>query len=314
VYTAEVRTRIAQHAVVAWGPRDEATIRAVPEDLADVEVLCATWGAPVLDEALLTAAPRLRLVLYGAGSVRRIATPAFWDRGIPIVSAYSVNAIPVVEFTLASITYALKQVWRHVLVGRATGRAARLPMAGGYGSTVGLLSLGAIGRSVARGLRDRDVRVLAYDPYADDELAADCGVTLAGIDEVFADSDVVSVHTPLLPDTRSLVGAHLLRGMKRHATLINTARGAVVDQDALVRVLAERPDLFAVLDVTDPEPSPPDSPLWTLPNVVVTPHIAGSQAGECARMGALVADELARYAAGVPLRHALDRATAERLA
>ncbi|PZG52947.1 oxidoreductase [Spongiactinospora gelatinilytica] len=280
--------------------------------MAEVDVLCTSWGAPRLGAALLAAAPRLSLVLHAAGSVRAFVTPEFWARGVPLVSAYRANAVPVADFTAAQIVYALKQGWRHVLAARERrAPVAPMPAPGTYGARVGLLSLGAVGRLVAGRLAALDVEVIAHDPYAD---PATAGVPLTGLAELFSTCDVVSVHTPLLPETAGLVGASLLRSMRRGATLINTARGRIIDEPALVEVLTERPDLFAVLDVTDPEPSVPGSPLFTLPNVVVTPHLAGSLGAERARLGALVTDELERFAAGLPLEHALTRESAERLA
>ncbi|MFI9553123.1 hydroxyacid dehydrogenase [Nonomuraea endophytica] len=300
---APVLDRIRAQADIVYGP-------AAHPAPTQADVLCTSWGAPVLDRALLEALPRLKLVLYAAGSVRKIVTPEFWDRGIPLVSAYTANAVPVADFTYAQIVYALKGGWRYVLNARATrSPLPRTPQPGLYGSRVGLVSLGAIGRLVADRLRALRLEVVAYDPSADYE-----GVRMAGLDEVFATSDVVSVHTPLLPETRGLVGRSLLASMKQGATLLNTARGAVLDQIALLEVLAERPDLFAVLDVTDPEPPEPGSPLFTLPNVVVTPHIAGSLGAERGLLGELVAAELERFATGQPLRHALTREAAARLA
>jgi phosphoglycerate dehydrogenase-like enzyme len=142
-----------------------------------------------------------------------------------------------------------------------------------------------------------------YDPYVDPAVASTLGVRLVSLAELFATSDVVSLHAPVLPATRKVVGTDLLRSMKHDATLINTARGALIDEDALIAVLRERADLFAVLDVTDPEPPLPGSPLFTLPNVVVTPHLAGTLNTERRRHGRLMAEELARFVAGQPLQH-----------
>jgi phosphoglycerate dehydrogenase-like enzyme len=315
VYGEQERHRLAGLVQVDVPPVSAADLRDRLDLLAGVDVLLTGWGGPVLDAALLAAAPRLRLVLYAAGSIRKVVTEEFWDRGIPIVSAYAMNAVPVVEFTVAQIVYALKHGWRYVLQARAQRRAVpRRPEPGGYGSVVGVLSLGTIGRGVCERLAGYDVRVQAHDPFADAELTARLGVKLVGLEELFATSDVVTVHTPLLPETRGLVGSPLLAAMKEGATLINTARGAVLDEPALIRVLERRPDLFAVLDVTDPEPPADSSPLFTLPNVVVTPHIAGSLGPECRRMAALVADELERFVAGLPLRWAVSREQAERMA
>ncbi|WP_206670903.1 hydroxyacid dehydrogenase [Streptomyces sp. CB01881] len=286
-------------------------LAAEPEALRGVEVLFIGWGGPVLDAPTLARLPRLRLVAYAAGSVGRIATEAFWAAGVPIVTAAQTNAVPVAEFAVAQIVYALKNGWRHVLAARAARAPVRAGRArGAYRPTVGVLSLGAIGRLVCERLRDYDVRVVAHDPY----VPAPTGVRPVGLDELFATADVVSVHTPLTAETRGLVGRRLLASMKPGATLVNTARGAVLDEPALLAVLAERPDLFAVLDVTDPEPAVPGSPLFTLPNVMVTPHLAGSLALERRRLGDLVVGEFERWTAGEPLRWALDADAYERMA
>jgi phosphoglycerate dehydrogenase-like enzyme len=140
--------------------------------------------------------------------------------------------------------------------------------------------------------------VLAYDPYVSRREADELDVELVGLSQLFAAADIVSIHTPLLPETVGLISRHELLKMQPGATIINTARGRVVNQTDLIEVLAERPDIYAILDVTGPEPPPVDSPLYDLPNVVLTPHIAGSLDGECERMGRDMVAELRRY-----LRH-----------
>ena len=152
-------------------------------------------------------------------------------------------------------------------------------------------------------LRLSAVKVVTYDPFLSPTRAAELGVTLLSLDEVFAQSDVITCHTPWLPETVGMItGAHF-RQMKSGAAFINTARGAVINEPEMIEVLQARPDLFAVLDVTWPEPPPPESPLYDLPNVFLTPHIAGSMDTECRRMGRLVVEELDRWLAGQPLKH-----------
>ncbi|NUR89192.1 MAG: oxidoreductase, partial [Nonomuraea sp.] len=209
---------------------------------------------------------------------------------------------PVAEFTLAQILLALKQFHR---VSREIRELGRFPgevrVAGAYRTRVGLLGLGEIGRLVAAHLRAFDVEVVACDPHAQEG-----GVPLVTLAELFETCEVVSVHAPLLPETEGLVGGPLVARMRPGATLVNTARGAVLDEPSVIEVLRERPDLTAVLDVTWPEPPPAGSPLYGLPNVVLTPHLAGSMGAERGRMGELVAAELARLVAGEPLEHAVD--------
>ena len=150
--------------------------------------------------------------------------------------------------------------------------------------------------------------MVAYDPYVTSEEARVLGVDLMSLEDLYASWEVVSLHAPLLPETEGMILGSHLASMKRNAALINTSRGAVVREAEMVEVLEERPDLWAVLDVTNPEPPEPNSRLYDLPNVVLTPHIAGSQGNECRCMGRLVVDELRRYVAGLPLEHEITRA------
>jgi phosphoglycerate dehydrogenase-like enzyme len=217
--------------------------------------------------------------------------------------------VPVAEYTLAVILFSLKHGWRHLGLTRPPRIhfAPSREMPGAYGSVVGLVSLGTIGRLVRRRLRPFDIRVIAYDPNVGESEARRLGVRLVGLEELFASADVVSLHTPLLAATRGLVAGGLLRSMKPGATLVNSARGAIVREGELIEVLRARPDLQAVLDVTEVEPVPPGSPLHDLRNVVLTPHLAGALGPERARLGDLVVGELTRYVSEQPLRHEVTR-------
>ena len=283
--------------------------------LAEADVLFATWGMPKLDEEFLAAAPRLKAVFYAAGSVKCFATPESYKRGILISSAWQANAIPVAEYSHATILLGLTGFWSSQRLARA-GKFSHQhsPVAGAFHSNVGLVSLGAIGRLVAGHLAKHEINILAYDPYATPAAAASLGVTLVSLQELFAKSHVVSLHTPWLPETEKMINGPLLRSMPEGATLINTSRGAVIDETDLCQVLAERQDITAILDVTHPEPPLPDSPLRTLENVVLTPHIAGSIGGEVARMGYWMNDELDLYLAGKPLQHGVSEDMLARMA
>jgi phosphoglycerate dehydrogenase-like enzyme len=275
--------------------------------LAHVDVLLTGWGVPPLDAQVLAQAPRLRAVLHGAGAVRGLVTEALLARGIVVSSASSANAVPVAQYAVAAVHLSLKRVWQLLQAPAGAAEQARTGVSGAYDAVVGLVGLGEIGRRVCRRLAaDDGLHLLAFDPWCSPEEAAELGVELVGLDELFARSEVVSLHAPLHEGTRGMVGAAQLRGLPPGGTLVNTARGGVVRTDDLVAVLRERPDLQAVLDVTDPEPLPEDHPLRSLPNVVLTPHVAGSLGRECRRMGTLVVRELEALAAGRPLQHAVD--------
>lgn len=283
-----------------------ADVAAGAPELGEVEVVLSGWGAPVMDASFLAQAPRLRAVLYGAGSVRGFVTDELVARGVVVSSAASGNAVPVADYTVAAVYFSLKRVWQLLRTEPAAQAQVTATIPGAYDATVGLVGLGEVGRLVCRRLDTDGLTLLAYDPYLAPEAARAAGVELVSLEELFVRSDVVSVHAPLHEGTRGMIGATQLRAMRPGATLINTARGPVVRSDDLVAVLRERPDLQAVLDVTDPEPLPADAPLRALPNVVVTPHVAGSLGRECRRMGAMMVEELGRLVEGRPLQWQVD--------
>jgi phosphoglycerate dehydrogenase-like enzyme len=316
IYPAALRERIAERVdVLSPEPLSRERCAEKPSALAEAELLFSGWGAPVMDAAFLAAAPRLRMVFYGAGSIRYFVTDALWDRGVRVCSAWAANAIPVSEYTLSQIVFCLKQGYR--LAREVRENRSFVPsgdVAGMYGSTVGLVSLGMIGSRVCGLLKHFDVKVIAYDPFVAPERARELGVETCALEEVFRRADVVSLHTPWLPETENMIrGAHF-RSMKKGAAFINTARGAVVNEAEMIAALAERPDLQAVLDVTHPEPPATDSPLYTLPNVVLTPHVAGSICGEVARQGLYMLEELDRSLRGEKLLWEVTREMAARMA
>ena len=306
IYPPSSREQLEQLVDIIVPPQTSQSIIEHPSLMEEIELIFSGWGCPVLTEALLSHAPNLKAVFYGAGSIRYLVTEAFWRRKILISTAYKANDIPVSEFTLAQIILSLKRYWQHVQYAKEKGIWwDHLPVAGTYGSIVGLVSLGMIGSLVARKLKSLDVQVIAYDPYVSQKKASQLGVELYALEDVFQQADVISLHTPWLPETEGMIRGEHIASMKQGATLINTARGAIVRQDELVAVLQQRPDLYALLDVTFPEPPEADAPIWKLPNIIVSPHIAGSLDRECERNGQYVVEELKRYLAGKPLKYAI---------
>lgn len=316
IYAERERDEIGR-LIEVYAPLQSGDVaRANPGVLRDVEVIMSGWGAPKMDAEFLALAPNLRAVFYGAGSIRYFTTDEFWDRGIRITSAYAANAVPVAEYALSQILFALKCGPQFARAYKADPDVYRnrFDVKGAYGTTVGLVSLGMVGRRVRELLRPFDVKVIVYDPFVSEAEASELAVESCPLDEIFARADVVSLHTPLLPETVGMItGAHF-ESMQPYSTFINTARGAIVQEQEMAQVLAKRPDLHAILDVTDPEPPEPGSPLLSLPNVTLTPHIAGSMGWECARMGRYMTDELGRYLNGDKLLWEITRDHAERLA
>ncbi|MEV4948140.1 hydroxyacid dehydrogenase [Streptomyces sp. NPDC053755] len=271
--------------------------------LAEAEILLTCWGAPPLTAAVLDRAPRLRAVVHAAGSVKHHITGACWERGLAVSSAAAANALPVAEYTLAAILFTGKRVLdsarRYGEVRADHAWTAESAATGNYRRTVGLIGASRIGRRVIELLRPFDFEVLLYDPYVDAAQAAELGAEKTDLDDLCARSTIVSVHAPQLPSTEGMIGAAQLAAMPDGATLVNTSRGSLVDEEALLAQLrAGR--LRAVLDVTDPELPPPGSPLYELPNVLLTPHVAGSLGNELHRMADHALEEVARYGRGEP--------------
>ncbi|MFE2511219.1 hydroxyacid dehydrogenase [Streptomyces naganishii] len=289
---------------------------AVAERLAHAEVLITGWGCPHLGAGTLTAAPRLRAVLHAAGSVRALVGAELWDRGIAVSTAAAANALPVAEYTLGMILLAGKDAFAL----RERYRATRSPLSpaetagvGNHGRRIGVIGASRVGRRLLELLRPFDFEVLLHDPYVDDAEAAALGAEPLALEELLRRSDIVTLHAPDLPGTRRLLDGPRLALIRDGGVLINTSRGALVDHDALTRELVSG-RLRAVLDVTEPEPPPAGSPLLTLPNVFLTPHIAGSLGNELERLGLTVAEELERLAAGLPPAHLVRRADLTRVA
>jgi phosphoglycerate dehydrogenase-like enzyme len=315
IYGPEQKKAIGELVDVQFPLQSEDALKKDNRVLRDIEVIMSGWFMPPVDEAFLAAAPKLRALFYGAGTIRRFATDAMWNRGVLVTSAYAANAVPVAEYCLATTIFSLKLGWRHadrMRAGAPWDRDKGIP--GCYKSRVGLISLGMIARKFLDLLKPIEVDVSVYSTSLTPDKAKSMGVKLCSLDEIFQTCDVVSLHTPDLPETRDMIRGRHFEMMKPNATFINSARGAVVNEKEMTQVLAKRPDLTAVLDVLNPEPPEPGNPLLKMKNVVVTPHIAGSMFLECRRMGSYVVEEVRRFVNGQPPAWPVTRETAARLA
>lgn len=317
IYSEEIVRQIKEVVDIYAPVQTTQDIKEHPEILSECQLIFSGWGAPKMDEEFLAHAPKLEYVFYGAGTIRYMVSDAFWRRGIRVSSAWAVNAIPVSEYTLSQILFALKsgyQFSRAYTKARGRSQVGQVAFSGAYESTVGLISLGMIARLVAQRLRTFDVKILAYDPFVTAEQAQELGVTLCSLQELFSRSDVVSLHTPWLKETENMITGEMFASMKQGATFINSARGAVIREPEMIEVLQRRPDLQAVLDVTYPEPPAQDSPLWTMENVLLTPHIAGSMGNECHRHAKAMLQECVRYLSGEPMQYEISEEKAKIMA
>lgn len=284
--------------------------------LAEADVLVGHWGCPTLTADVVALAPRLRLFAYAAGTVKWQVTEAVWERDIVVTSAAAANAVPVAEYTAAMIVLTNKGVLLFREMLRAPG--VQLPLdasrVGNVGKRIGIVGASHVGRLTIELLRSYALDVAVFDPYLSADDARALGVApVDDLTELCALVDVLSIHAPDVEATRGMIGAAQIAALRDGAVLINTARPALVDQDALLDHL-QRGRISAVLDVTTPEPLPPDHPLLALPNVFVTPHVAGSMGTELGRMADYAIDEVERFATGQPPRFPVTEADLDRIA
>lgn len=304
VYGEDEVKMIGEMTELVGGPMETESLRARPELLREVEIIFAGWGGPVLDSDFMAWAPGLKAYFYAGGSSRALVTDAWRESEIVLSTSVEMNAIPVAEYVLAFSLLGLKRAlplasW--VKSQRTYPEIEDKRSVGNYRSRIGLVALGYTGRRVVELLKPHDHELVAFDPYADNEWARDNGIQLVGLDELFSTSDVVTIHLPINSETRNMIKGRHVRMMKSHSMLINTARGRVLDESDVLEALRNRPDVQAVLDVAVDEPPPADSLLYTLPNIVLTPHIAGSLFNECRRMSHVMIEECDRFLNGKKL-------------
>lgn len=278
--------------------------------LAGTTALITGWGCPRIDDSILEASPKLELIAHAAGSVKAHVAPECWERGVTVTTAAQGNAVPVAEYTLAYILLAGKNAFAEQNRQRA-GRSDYVndTMNDSFGNAsgaVGIIGASRIGRLVIDLLKPFGLSVLLADPTITLEEAAGMGVELVPLPELLSRSRVVSLHAPVLPSTIGMIGAKEVALLPDGATFINTARGILVDHDAL-RAELQSGRISAVLDVTWPEPLPDNDPLYELPNVILTPHIAGSLGNELVRLGALAVDEVELLAADQEAGYAITK-------
>lgn len=282
-------------------------LEAERDRLAGVSYIFTTWGMPSLsEEQIREYFPKLEAVFYAAGSVQRFAR-SFLNCGVKVFSAWAANAVPVAEFTVAQIILAGKGYFQGLRLQETQGRKAFSDYSNSfpcnYGVKIGILGAGMIGSLVLRMLRNYQLETLVYDPFASDEHLRSLGATRASLEEIFSECQTITNHIANLPTTQHILRYEHFSRMKKNATFINTGRGAQIVEPDLIRALKEEPNRTALLDVTYPEPPEADSPFWTMPNVILTPHIAGSMNNEVARMGIYMAEEYAALSEGRPCQY-----------
>ncbi|MEF3305789.1 hydroxyacid dehydrogenase [Paenibacillus sp. GYB003] len=291
----EHMSRFGQVVCNEAGTNDPDAIRSVIEG---AHIAVSSWGTPSLNDSILQAAPQLKAVIHAAGTVKPIVTPELWSRGIRVSSANGPLGQGVAETALGLTIASLKNMWN---ISRETERGGwseeKKRVRELYDVTIGVIGGGKAGKHFIKLLQNFDVTVLLADPFVSADQAAAIGATKAELEELLVRSDVVSIHAPSLPSTYKMINRDRLALMKDDAILINTARGSIIDEDALVAEL-KTGRLFACIDVTDPEPPAPDHPFRTLSNCILTSHIAGSVTNGLYRIGKFAVNEIERLQEG----------------
>lgn len=264
-------------------------------DLSEVQAIISTWGQICFSEEQLNRMPKLEALFYAAGATDAFARPLL-NRGIKVISGWKANAIPVAEFTFAQIILAMKNYFSasRSIHSKADWNQKKAGP-GCYGETVALLGAGAISSHVQELLRSCNLNVIVVPSRKERRTIS--------LEEVFRTAYVISNHFPNREDNKKVLTKEMFESMRPNATFINTGRGAQVDEAGLIEVLKRRPDLTVLLDVTFPEPPDEGSELYTLPNVHLTPHIAGSLNDEVHRMADYVIGDYIRHVSGEPLQN-----------
>ncbi|MEV4060792.1 hydroxyacid dehydrogenase [Nonomuraea dietziae] len=270
-------------------------------------VLVTSWGVPPLTADLLDRAPGLRLVAHTGATVKPFVTDELWSRGVQVTQAGSGMARSVAEVALAFTLALLHQVHRfdHALRGGLPWQAAERAPARHeiLGCPIGVIGASRTGRAYIDLVRALGADVRIADPYHEDAIP---------LDDLLATSRIVAVHAPSLPETRHLLGERELALMPDGAGLVNTARSWLVDERALLAELRSG-RIDAAMDVYDEEPLPEGHPFRSLPNALLTPHQAAGTVECRRRQGDVVVSEIARFAAGLPLEHAVTPALLNRM-
>ncbi len=268
--------------------------------LPAADACLTSWGVAQLNVEVLAATPDLKAMAHMGSSVKRFVSDALWQRNIHVTTAAPILAEDVAITALGLMIVGMKRIWplgQHVRDG-GWRESEWWPSRELRYKTVGIVGASHVGRHLIRLLKPFEVHVLLVDPFLSAEAATELGAQKAELDEMLAQADIVSLHAPANAATHHLLNAGGLARMKDDALLINTARGTLIDQSALETEL-RKGRFFAFLDVTDPEPPAADSPLRSLENVVVVPHLAGC-IEDCSKMGEMAAEELRRFFAGEP--------------
>ncbi len=290
---------------VIWNKLDRNyTSDELLEMIPGASVVVTSWGSPLITEEHVAAADDLQIVGHAAGSVKTRLAESGHEGGIVLLSAADVIAESVAEYTLWAMLSGQRNLWPYeqtMKVERGWKPAPNWPGHSLYSKKVGLVSASMVGRRVIGLLKPFNCDVSVYDPYLTQEDARLLDVRSVSLEEIFADSDIISVHAPITPETRKMItGAHF-ESIPDGALFVHTARSWVLDQDALVAEL-QKHRFNAYIDVFEPEPLSPDHPMRDLDNVFLSPHVSGHTVENRMRLVEEIVRDIQRFYNDEPLR------------
>lgn len=306
----DVLEKLEQLGELVLNPFDRAfTPDELKNHLTDASACISTWGSSSITQEIIASAPKLELFAHMAGSVKNVITAEAYDRGVTVMSGGHAIAEAVAESILAlilAVGHRIKLV-DESMRGNVGWKSPAMEADELRGKTVGFIALGMVAREVMHLLQPFQLHFIAYDPYMKPEKAAELGVELLPLHAVIERAQILSLHLPQIPETYQMIGRDELRLIQDGCLLINTSRGNVIDEQALIEELSMN-RFFAALDVFEKEPLPLDSELRRLPNVLVRPHIAGVNPASRKRIGRSLVEDMHRYFNGQGILHGVSKA------
>lgn len=299
--------RLRKHGEVnIYDREDFSDMDYVREFLKDSTVIITSWGSPVIDESILKVCPNLKALLHAAGSIKPVISDALIKKGVRMTASAAAIGEGVAETALALAITGCKRIYT---LSRDTANGLwgenKENVKDFYDIKVGVVSAGFVGRHMIKLLHNFHVDILVYDPFLSAEQIRELGAEKRELNELLAESDVITVHAPSIPETEGMFNKDNIKLIRDGAVLVNTARGKLFDEEALIEELRKN-RFFACVDVTCEEPPKADNELRKLPNVILTPHIAGTVTNGLRRIALHVCEEADRLFEGERMRTEID--------
>ncbi len=313
-FPASTEARICAMGESVWNDTEEQfTPEQLAERLRGCQVCITGWGCPRLTEDVLACAKELQILAHTGGTVAPYVSDAIYEKGVHVLSANDIYAESVAEGTIAYMLCALRELPRYNdLVHNGGWRGTVISNEGLLDKTVGLVGYGAITRHLLRMLQPFHCRIKLFSHHLSEEACKELHVEKTSLSEIFSTCHIISLHNALTPQTYHSINQELLEQIPRGSILINTARGAVIEEPALVKALAAK-RFQAVLDVFEQEPLALDHPLRRMDNVLLIPHMAGPTGDRFKTSTEALLDDILSFYAGNPMHHEITRSGSERM-